>query len=401
MKKSSILFIFILLLCIGLQYETIYYTDGSRSGAEYGLMGVSIFLALFYMIPALYFLFRIGKKWELPKKVLILSLLGGMFLLGWLSSFANTYIHDLLGVLFPDSPFLNAFESAIVAPLVEEPLKLLPLVFVLALIPVRKLKFLFLLGIASGLGFQMIEDIGYIRTDLPEGFDFTISRILERIISGIASHWTFSGLAVVGVYLLYRAYKGQKVGKKQGLIFLGLALGTHFLFNSPFVELETELPLAIPVVTAIALYGFYHAYFKPKTRVAIVTCMDSRLHVAQALGLALGDAHILRNAGGRVTEDMIRSLVISQQQMGTREIVVLHHTDCGAQTFENEPFQEYLKEELGVDVSDQDFLPFQDIEESVREDMQLLIESPLIPDDVIISGAIYNVDTGSMTVVEL
>lgn len=79
----------------------------------------------------------------------------------------------------------------------------------------------------------------------------------------------------------------------------------------------------------------------------------------------------------------------------------MHHTDCGAQTFENEPFQEYLKEELGVDVSDQDFLPFQDIEESVREDMQLLIESPLIPDDVIISGAIYNVDTGSMTVVEL
>ncbi|CVL92050.1 TPA: hypothetical protein VZ705_001744 [Streptococcus pneumoniae] len=78
MKKSSILFIFILLLCIGLQYETIYYTDGSRSGAEYGLMGVSIFLALFYMIPALYFLFHIGKKWELPKKVLILSLLGAI-----------------------------------------------------------------------------------------------------------------------------------------------------------------------------------------------------------------------------------------------------------------------------------------------------------------------------------
>ena len=98
---------------------------------------------------------------------------------------------------------------------------------------------------------------------------------------------------------------------------------------------------------------------------------------------------------------MIRSLVISQQQMGTREIVVLHHTDCGAQTFENGSFQEYLKEELGVDVSDQDFLPFQNIEESVREDMQLLIKSPLIPDDVIISGAIYDVDTGSMTVVEL
>ena len=146
----------------------------------------------------------------------------------------------------------------------------------------------------------------------------------------------------------------------------------------------------------VELHGDLHLSIKPKTKVAIVTCMDSRLHVAPALGLALGDAHILRNAGGRVTEDMIRSLVISQQQMGTREIVVLHHTDCRAQTFNNEDFQEHLKCELGVDVSGQDFLPFQDIDESVREDMKLLRECPLIPDDVIISGAVYDVDTGSM-----
>lgn len=146
----------------------------------------------------------------------------------------------------------------------------------------------------------------------------------------------------------------------------------------------------------VELHGDLHLSIKPKTKVAIVTCMDSRLHVAPALGLALGDAHILRNAGGRVTDDMIRSLVISQQQMGTREIVVLHHTDCGAQTFQNEEFQEHLKTELGVDVSGQDFLPFQDAEESVREDMQLLRECPLIPDDVVISGAVYDVDTGSM-----
>ena len=146
----------------------------------------------------------------------------------------------------------------------------------------------------------------------------------------------------------------------------------------------------------VELHGDLHLSIKPKTKVAIVTCMDSRLHVAPALGLALGDAHILRNAGGRVTDDMIRSLVISQQQMGTREIVVRHHTDCGAQTFNNEDFQEHLKCELGVDVSGQDFLPFQDIDESVREDMKLLRECPLIPDDVIISGAVYDVDTGSM-----
>ncbi|GGE24992.1 beta-class carbonic anhydrase [Streptococcus himalayensis] len=150
----------------------------------------------------------------------------------------------------------------------------------------------------------------------------------------------------------------------------------------------------------VDLHGTYHLPLKPKTRVAIVTCMDSRLHVAQALGLALGDAHILRNAGGRVTDDMIRSLVISQQQLGTREIVVLHHTDCGAQTFTNEAFQADLQEILGVDVSHQDFLPFTDVEESVREDMNLLRQSPLIPEDIIISGAVYDVDTGRMTEVK-
>lgn len=259
MKKNIILFVFIVLVCIGLQYETMYFTDGSMSGTEYGVMGLSIFLALFYMIPAVYLLYRIGHKWEVPKKALTLSLLGGLFISGWLSSFANTYIHDFLTNLFPDSRFLNALENAIVAPIVEEPLKLLPLAFVLYLIPIKKLKPIFLLGIASGLGFQMIEDISYIRSDLSDGLAYTISRILERITSALASHWTFSGLAILGLYLLYRAYKGQKAVMKSGLIYLGLALGTHFLFNSPIVELETELPLAFPLVTAITLYSFYQA----------------------------------------------------------------------------------------------------------------------------------------------
>lgn len=147
----------------------------------------------------------------------------------------------------------------------------------------------------------------------------------------------------------------------------------------------------------VDLHGIHHLPLRPKTRVAIVTCMDSRLHVAQALGLALGDAHILRNAGGRVTEDMIRSLVISQQQLGTREIVVLHHTDCGAQTFTNQAFASQLKEALQVDVAHLDFLPFSDVEESVREDIALLKASPLIPEDVEIFGAVYDVDTGRMT----
>lgn len=259
MKRNIIVFVFILLMCIGLQYETLYYIDGSMSGTEYGVMGLSILVALFYMVPAIYCLYRIGKRWGTSKKALTLSLLGGLFISGWLSSFANTYIHNLLTDLFPDSSFLNALENAIVAPFVEEPLKLLPLAFVLYLIPVKKLKSVFLMGIASGLGFQIIEDISYIRTDLSEGLAYTLSRILERVTSAIASHWTFSGLAILGLYLLYRAYRGQKAMIKPGFSYLGLAFGTHFLFNSPIVELETEVPLAFPLLTAITLYSFYKA----------------------------------------------------------------------------------------------------------------------------------------------
>ncbi|WP_294423099.1 carbonic anhydrase, partial [uncultured Streptococcus sp.] len=112
-------------------------------------------------------------------------------------------------------------------------------------------------------------------------------------------------------------------------------------------------------------------------------------------------AHILRNAGGRVTDDVIRSLVISQQQLGTREIVVLHHTDCGAQSFTNEAFAAQLERDLGVSVHGKDFLPFSDVEESVREDVRKLRESPLIPDDIVISGAVYDVNTGRISEVTL
>lgn len=133
---------------------------------------------------------------------------------------------------------------------------------------------------------------------------------------------------------------------------------------------------------------------KPNAKVAIVTCMDSRLNVAQALGMMHTDVHVLRNAGGRVTEDTIRSLVISQQQLGTQEIIVLHHTDCGAQSFTNQQFHEKLKEHLEVDASSIDFLPFIDVEESVREDIALLRNCTLIPEHIAIYGAVYDVESG-------
>lgn len=133
----------------------------------------------------------------------------------------------------------------------------------------------------------------------------------------------------------------------------------------------------------------------PARQVAVVACMDARLHPEKALGIDIGDAHVIRNAGGRA-EDAIRSLVISQRLLGTTEIVVLHHTDCGMLTFTNEQLAAKVKTDLGVDVAGRDFYPFADLEQSVRDDVAILRASPLIPDNIPISGAIYDVHTGKV-----
>jgi carbonic anhydrase len=134
----------------------------------------------------------------------------------------------------------------------------------------------------------------------------------------------------------------------------------------------------------------------PRRQVAVLTCMDARLHPEQFLGLALGDAHVIRNAGGRASEDALRSLVISERLLGTREIVVIHHTDCGMQTFTNAQLAAQIQQELGVAIGARDFLPFADLEQSVRDDVKILRDSLLIPNDIPITGAIYDVRTGQL-----
>jgi carbonic anhydrase len=134
----------------------------------------------------------------------------------------------------------------------------------------------------------------------------------------------------------------------------------------------------------------------PGRRVAILTCMDARLDPAKALGLAEGDAHVIRNAGGRASDDALRSLAISQQLLGTREVVVIHHTDCGMQTFSNDELRARLRTALGADAEGIDFLPFGDLEASVRQDVAAIRESPLVPRDVAVSGLVYDVRTGRL-----
>ena len=135
----------------------------------------------------------------------------------------------------------------------------------------------------------------------------------------------------------------------------------------------------------------------PAKPVAVLTCIDARLDPAQMLGLEIGDAHVIRNAGGRATDDAIRSLLISSWLLGTRDFLVIHHTDCGMTKFTDDVLAGMVKENTGRDVSDREFLSFSDIDQSVRDDVKRIqSERTLLPEGVSVSGHVYDVRTGSI-----
>jgi carbonic anhydrase len=130
----------------------------------------------------------------------------------------------------------------------------------------------------------------------------------------------------------------------------------------------------------------------PARHFAVVTCMDARLDPARFLGLDIGDAHVIRNAGGVVSDDALRSLVISHHLLGTQEAIVIGHTDCGMVTFTND----VLHDKLGGESHGIDFLPFPDAAARVRESLRTIEESPLLPDDFAATGFVYEVESGRL-----
>jgi carbonic anhydrase len=135
-----------------------------------------------------------------------------------------------------------------------------------------------------------------------------------------------------------------------------------------------------------------HLDVRPRRRLAIVTCMDSRLDVFAALGLGHGEAHVLRNAGGIVTNDMIRSLAISQRKLGTREVMLINHTDCGMQMLTDDGFRAELMEDTGVAPSFA-IESFEDVDANVRQSVLRVRMSPFLPHRDVVRGFVYDVDT--------
>jgi len=133
----------------------------------------------------------------------------------------------------------------------------------------------------------------------------------------------------------------------------------------------------------------------PARKLAVVACMDARLHVSRILGLQIGDAHIIRNAGGVVTDDVVRSLVISQRLLGTEEIVLIHHTDCGMLTFNDDSVKAQILEDTGIRPPFA-LEAFPDLEGDVRQSIARIRANPLIPRRDSVRGFVYDVRTGRL-----
>ena len=133
----------------------------------------------------------------------------------------------------------------------------------------------------------------------------------------------------------------------------------------------------------------------PAMHVAVVTCMDARLSPFVMLGLQEGDAHIIRNAGGVITDDEIRSLVISQRLLGTREIMLIQHTDCGMLTFSDDEVKQQIQDDVGIKPHFA-LESFADLDENVRQSIARIKTSPFVPNKDNIRGFVYDVETGRL-----
>ncbi len=131
----------------------------------------------------------------------------------------------------------------------------------------------------------------------------------------------------------------------------------------------------------------------PSKQVAVVACMDARMDVYRILGLAEGEAHVIRNAGGVVTDDEIRSLAISQRLLGTREIILIHHTDCGMLTFSDDDFKADIQKDTGIK-PEWAAEAFGDVEEDVRQSMRRIEASPFVTKHTSLRGFVFDVATG-------
>jgi carbonic anhydrase len=196
--------------------------------------------------------------------------------------------------------------------------------------------------------------------------------------------WRIDPIAIVEARSLHRRFEDAE------------ASGTVALRPDPRrKQMSTTDDLLKNNVSFAQSFGKGDLPLPPAKKIAIVACMDARLNPYPILGLELGDAHVIRNAGGVITDDEIRSLAISQHLLGTEEIMLIHHTDCGMLTFNDQEFADKLEAETGQRPQ-WEARSFPDLDQDVRDSIQRIKDSPFIPNTDSVRGFIYDTKSGEL-----
>lgn len=250
--------LYFILLSIGLEYELSVYAGRQLSTISYQLMGVSALLILLYAVPLLYFLLACQKKWNYPKNLLIVSILSGFAIAGWMSSVGNDLLSQILSYLFKDQTVFSEWEAALTAPFVEEPLKLVAAFFALYFFKKQSSQAALLAGGGAGLGFQLSEDLSYASISVLDTPETAIADTFARLVGSLSSHWMMTALFTVGsVWILTRQ---SKHCQRKGAMLLLLTVTFHFIWNSPYADLETPFSIHMAALSGLYCLVFYLVY---------------------------------------------------------------------------------------------------------------------------------------------
>lgn len=263
MKKYRSYFIyasFFILISIGIEYEFSAYANGELTFKQYQLIGSSVLLLLFYILPLAYLLRYWQREWRLPKHLLAFAIMSGCLVAGWTSALGNDLASSLLSPLFSNQAFFTDWEASLTAPFIEEPLKLLAALFALYFFKRRSARAAFIAGAGSGLGFQISEYISYAYTTALDTPSSTIADTFARLSGFLSSHWMMSSLVTLGCIWIF--FSHSKRTRIRGIALCLLTVMFHFIWNSPYTGIETPFSIHVAILSGLYCLLFYISYQK-------------------------------------------------------------------------------------------------------------------------------------------
>lgn len=258
MKKylhTSLIFLYFIGISIGVDYELSSFYGGAFSTKDFALLAAGAGFLFLYILPLLGLLLYVRKRWLLPIPLLPLAIFSGMFLSGWMASLGNDALGMVWQHLLPKGVYTD-WEAALTAPFVEEIVKCLAALYSLYFLRKWSAKTALLAGAGAGLGFQIIEDISYLTNAVYDTPKLALADTFLRISGSLASHWVYTGLVTVGLFLLLSIKKQRK----RGATLIATVVLVHFIWNSPFSSIPISLNLHTAILSAIPLLILYQTY---------------------------------------------------------------------------------------------------------------------------------------------